>query len=76
MLYTSIAEWNSLRSALARSPLVFEFQTQAIARDGAMIRFAYAGTHERLIQDLRQRGVELDPDPAGWVMTSALTMAP
>ena len=76
VLYTSIAEWNTLRGALARSPLVFEFQTQALARDGALVRFAYAGEHERLIQDLRQRGVELDTDPAGWVMTSAVTIAP
>ncbi|MCI4643181.1 MAG: hypothetical protein MRY64_00180 [Hyphomonadaceae bacterium] len=76
VLYTSIVEWNTLRGALARSPLVFEFQTQAIARDGALVRFAYAGTHERLIHDLRQRGVELDTDPAGWVLTSALTIAP
>lgn len=76
VLYTSISEWNTLRGALARSPLVFEFQTEALARDGALVKFAYAGDYQRLIQDLRQRGVELDTDPAGWVMTSAVTIAP
>lgn len=74
VLYTSIAEWNTLRSALARSPLVSQFQTEAIARDGAMVRFAFAGEPERLARDLRQRGVELDVDASGWwVMTSAVT---
>lgn len=74
VLYTSIAEWNTLRGALARSPLVSQFQTQAIARDGAMVRFAFAGAPERLARDLRQRGVELDVDASGWwVMTSAVT---
>ncbi|MEO0817457.1 MAG: hypothetical protein AAFX86_09130 [Pseudomonadota bacterium] len=73
VFYTSIAEWNTLRSALARSPLVSEFNTEAIARDGALVRFAYAGETERLMADLRQRGVELDADFSGWVLTSAVS---
>ncbi|MEL6663630.1 MAG: hypothetical protein AAFR33_11580 [Pseudomonadota bacterium] len=73
VFYTSIAEWNTLRRALARSPLVSEFNTDAIARDGALVRFAYAGETERLMTDLRQRGVELDADRTGWVLTSAVS---
>jgi len=76
VFYTSISEWNTLRGALARSPLVSEFQTDAIARDGAVVRFAYAGETERLMADLRQRGVELDADASGWVLTSAVTLVP
>lgn len=76
VLYTSIAEWNTLRGALARSPLVFEFQTLAIARDGALVRFAFAGDTARLARDLRQRGVTLETDAAGWILTSAETALP
>jgi len=76
VLYTSVAEWNTLRSALARSPLVSEFQTQAIARDGALVRFAFAGEPERLTSDLRQRGVELAVDPRGFILRSAVTALP
>lgn len=75
VLYTSLAEWNTLRSALARSPLVFEFQTAAVARDGALVSFAFAGDIQRLRTDLLQRGVDLDPDPLGWVLRSAVVSA-
>ncbi|MEO0881691.1 MAG: hypothetical protein AAFY34_03060 [Pseudomonadota bacterium] len=73
VLYTSLPEWNSLRSALARSPLVSDFQIKAISSDGAVVKFAFAGDLERLQIDLRQRGVDLDPDVEGWIMTSAVT---
>ncbi len=73
ILYTSIAEWNTLRTALIRSPLVSDFQTLAIARDGALVRFAFAGEDvTRLQTELRQRGVALDPAPDGWVLRSAV----
>lgn len=72
VLYTSIVEWNTLRAALARSPLVSQFRTDAIARDGALVRFAFAGDVRRLENDLRQRGVALDIDASGWVLTSAV----
>ncbi len=73
VLYTSIAEWNTLRGALARSPLVSQFQTRALARDGALVQFTYAGDEAQLAQDLRQRGLAIDTDPAGWILTSAIT---
>lgn len=69
--YTSIAEWVALREALARSTLVSQFRTEAVARDGAVVRFAFAGDAERLRSDLLQRGVTLETDPAGWVLRSA-----
>ena len=72
-LYTSLSEWNKLRGALVRSPLVSDFKINAIARDGAAVTFAYAGDDQRLERDLRQRGVALDTDPTGWLMTSAIT---
>ncbi|MEO1475752.1 MAG: DUF2066 domain-containing protein [Pseudomonadota bacterium] len=71
--YTSLPEWNSLRSALARSPLVSDFQIKAISSDGAVVNFAFAGDMDRLQIDLRQRGVALNTDEAGWTMSSAVT---
>lgn len=73
VLFTSLPEWNGLRGALPRSPLVSDFQVRAISSDGAVVRFAYAGDTERLMADLRQRGVALDFTPAGWVMRSAVS---
>ena len=71
--YTSLAEWNTLRGALVRSPLVSNFQTRAIATDGAFIAFAFAGDGQRLTSDLRDRGVVINAEPIGWVMTSAIS---
>lgn len=71
--YTSLTEWITLRSALAQSPLVSNFQTRAIATDGAVVAFAFAGNGERLTNDLRDRGVVINADPIGWVMTSAIS---
>ncbi len=71
--YTSLAEWNTLRAALANSPLVSDFQTKAVSTDGAVIAFVFAGDGQRLVSDLRDRGVEINMDTIGWVMTSAVT---
>ncbi|MCR9223680.1 MAG: hypothetical protein NXH70_06380 [Hyphomonas sp.] len=71
--YTSLAEWNTLRGALVRSPLVSNFQTRAISTDGAFIAFAFAGDGQRLTSDLRDRGVVINAEEIGWVMTSAIS---
>ena len=74
--YTSLAEWNTLRGALARSPLVSDFRTTAVARDGALVTFSYLGDPQRLQNDLLQRGVALGDEPdAGWVLRSAVSAA-
>ena len=74
--YTSLAEWNTLRGALASSPLVSDFRTTAVARDGAVVTFAYLGDPQRLQNDLLQRGVALGDEPsAGWVLRSAVSAA-
>lgn len=73
VLYTSLLEWNSLRGALARSPLVSDFQIKAIASDGAVVQFAFAGDVGRLQSDLRQRGASLDGQRGGWVLRSAVS---
>jgi hypothetical protein len=65
--YTSLAEWNTLRSALVRSPLVSDLRTRAVARDGALISFAYAGDEARLRRDLTQRGLTLSREASGAV---------
>lgn len=71
--YTSLPEWNTLRSELPRSPLVTDFQIKAVSSDGAVIQFAFAGAVDRLAADLRQRGIALDETPAGWEMRSAIS---
>lgn len=73
VLYTSLTEWNTLRSALVQSPLVSNFQTRAISTDGAFIAFAFAGDGQRLTSDLRDRGVVINAQDIGWVMTSAIS---
>ena len=74
VLYTSLAEWNTLRGALARSPLVSNFQTKAVAADGAVVAFVFAGDGQRLASDLRDRGVVIRMETIGWVMMSAITV--
>ena len=73
VFFTSIVEWNSLRSAMARSPLVEDFSIEGLSRTGAVVAFVYAGDSQRLVSNLRERGVMLDTDPSGWVMTTAAT---
>ena len=74
--YTSLAEWITLRGALVRSPLVSNVQTRAISTDGAVVAFAFAGDGQRLISDLRDRGVVISAETIGWVISSAISAAP
>lgn len=75
VLYTSLAEWNTLRGALLRSPLVSNFRTEAVAREGAVVEFLYTGSDERFANDLRQRGVSLQLTDIGWTVSSAISGA-
>ena len=76
VFFTSLVEWNTLRTALARSPLVFDFAIEGLSREGAVVKFVFAGDQQRLVGNLRERGVTLDPDMLGWVMTSAVSQMP
>lgn len=73
--YTSLAEWNTLRGALARSPLVSDFRTTAVAREGALVTFSYAGDESRLRSDLVQRGVMLARENNQLTLRSAVSTA-
>ena len=73
VFFTSLVEWNSLRSAMARSPLVEDFVIEGLSKTGAVVAFVYAGDEQRLTSNLRERGVMLDTDPSGWVMTTAVS---
>ncbi|MEL7546061.1 MAG: hypothetical protein AAGJ84_05380 [Pseudomonadota bacterium] len=74
VLYANLDDWNNLRRALAQSPLVSEFLTLAVAMDGAYVRFIFAGNGERLIEDLRGRGVVITADEEiGWVLSSSIS---
>jgi hypothetical protein len=71
--FTSLAEWNTLRGALARSPLVSDFRTTAVAREGALVTFAYSGDEARLRNDLVQRGVTLSRENNELTLRSAVS---
>ncbi len=73
VLYTSLAEWNTLRAALVRSPLVSEFRTRSVSRLGAQVSFAFAGDASRLDSDLRQRGVAFSRQGSELVLRSAVS---
>ena len=73
VLFTSLAEWNTLRGALARSPLVADFRTRAVAREGAVVTFSYAGDEKRLRNDLVQRGVTLAREQDELTLRSAVS---
>ncbi len=74
VMYSDLRSWNELRQALSGSALVSEFQVKAISAEGAQVSFAFAGDQNRLMSDLRQRGVKIEPGPGGWIITSALRM--
>ncbi len=71
--FTSLAEWNTLRGALARSPLVSDFKTTAVAREGALVTFSFAGDETRLRNDLVQRGVTLAQEGDELTLRSAVS---
>lgn len=71
--YTSLAEWNTLRTQLPRSPLVTDFRIRAISSDGALVEFSFADDVNRLRTDLRQRGIALDQDATGLIIKSAVS---
>jgi len=73
VLFTSLVEWNTLRGALARSPLVSDFRTTAVAREGALVTFSYAGDENRLRNDLVQRGVTLARESNELTLRSAVS---
>ncbi|MEM5517296.1 hypothetical protein WNY37_10060 [Henriciella sp. AS95] len=76
IFFTSLVEWNTLRTAIARSPLIFDFAVEGLSKEGAVVKFVYAGDEQRLVSNLRERGITLDPDMMGWVMTSAVSQFP
>ncbi len=70
VLYTSLPEWNRLRQALAASPAIIEFTTKSIAKDGAVVSFVFAGDGQQLLSDLRDRGVSIQSEDIGWVVST------
>lgn len=71
--FTSLAEWNTLRGALVRSPLVSDFRTTAVSREGALVTFSYAGDESRLRSDLVQRGVTIAREDNQLTLRSAVS---
>lgn len=64
--YRDQRSWNRVRSALAGSPLISGFKVDAIASDGALVSFTYAGSPERLQTEFGQQGIVLTTGDAGW----------
>jgi hypothetical protein len=75
VLYTSLSEWNTLRGALAKSPLVSELKIRAIAREGAIVSFTYAGDLARLRSELSQRGLSVGEGDGMLRLRSAVSAA-
>ncbi|MAP93973.1 MAG: hypothetical protein CMK07_03385 [Ponticaulis sp.] len=69
--YSSLRSWNGVRSALSNSPLVSGLQVNAVARNGALVSFVFAGSQDRLETDLGQSGVVLSQSASGWVLQLA-----
>ena len=69
--YSSLRNWNAVRSALSSSPLISELQIDAVARDGALVSFVFAGSPDRLAQDLRQSGILLSDAATGLTLQMA-----
>ena len=69
--FSRLSSWNRLRTSLANSPLVSGFTVKALARDGAMVSFTFAGDRDRLARDLEQSGVVLSGTSGNLVLQLA-----
>jgi Uncharacterized protein conserved in bacteria (DUF2066) len=68
-LYSDMAEWSRVKEGLgAAGALISEIRIEAIARDGALVSFMYAGSPTDLQEALRRFGLSLADSPQGPVL--------
>ncbi len=71
-LYRDMAEWGRVKEGLgAAGTVISEIRIEAIAKDGALVSFMYAGQPEQLAQSLSRFGLTLADSPQGPVLRSA-----
>lgn len=66
--YSSLEEWNRLRSALGKSTLIRNVRVEAIAKDGALLTVTFTGSQAQLATDVAQAGLQLDSTDKGLVL--------
>ncbi len=68
-LYRDMAEWSRVKEGLgAAGSLITEIRIEAIAKDGALVSFLYAGSPEQLGESLRRFGLSLADSAQGPVL--------
>lgn len=69
-LYRTGPEWRRIKAGLvaASATIVSDVLVEAVAREGALVSFAYIGTPEQLAAELARRGVRLEGAPGAWIL--------
>lgn len=69
VLYSGIAEWRGLQTALSRTSLIANARLDALSRDGALMTVHHRGDPAQLASELAERGATLEEQPGlGWVL--------
>lgn len=68
--YSSIEEWNRIRSALGKSSLIRNVRVEAISKDGALMTVTFTGGQSQLATDVARSGLQLDSTDKGLVLRS------
>lgn len=69
--YRSISEWAAISHRLSQVPGVENIDVLGMSGRSARITLQYAGGVERLADALRQQGLSLRQNSAGWVLTGS-----
>jgi hypothetical protein len=64
--FSSLGDWETIRSRLASSPLVQDMQVRGIGANGADIRVSYRGSPDKLALVLAQQNVLLTQTGGSW----------
>lgn len=69
-LYADMGEWSRMKQGLesAARTLISEIRIEAIARDGALVSFAYVGDSQQLASELQRLGLILEQPASGPVL--------
>jgi hypothetical protein len=69
-LYADMEEWSRLKMGLesAARTLISEIRIEAIAKDGALVSFAYVGDSQQLASELQRLGLSLEQPASGPVL--------
>jgi hypothetical protein len=74
--FSSLGDWELIRSKLSSSPLVQNMQVRGIGATGADIRVSYRGSAEKLALVLAQQNIELTQNGGAWWLRVASSQIP